>query len=77
MISKMRVRRDLQALSHRERDSSFNAPWPTEVPRPKHALSEGLMTLAEYKRPEDNLLVGSSQYALQHHRRVIIHVGRV
>jgi len=35
--------------------------------RPKHAVSEGLMTLAEDKRPEATLLIGLSQYASQHH----------
>jgi len=39
-----------------------------EAPRPKHAVSEGLMTLAEDRRPEATLLVGSSMYALQHYK---------
>ena len=45
--------------------------------RLKHAVSEGFMTLAENMRPEANLLIGVSQYALQRHERVIIYVGRV
>jgi len=77
MISKMDVRRDLQALSLGDMDSSCNAPRPTEVPRPKHALSKGFMTSAEDERPEANLLIGSSQYALQSHKHVIICIGRV
>jgi len=60
MISKMRVRRDLQAMSLSNKDRSCNAPRSTEVPRHKHAVSEGLMTLAEDKRPEANLLIGLS-----------------
>jgi len=60
MIRKMPVRRDLRALSLNDRDQSCNAPRSTETPRPKHAVSEGLMTLAEDKRPEANLLIGLS-----------------
>jgi len=60
MISKMRVRRDLQAVSLSDKDQSCNAPRSMEVPRPKHAVSEGLMTLAEDKRPQANLLIGLS-----------------
>jgi len=44
---------------------------------PKHGVSEGLITLAEDKRREANLLVGSSQYAVQRHEHVIIYIGRV
>ena len=77
MISNIVVSRDLWALSLGDRDSSCNALRSTEVPRPKHAVSEGLMTLAEDKRPEANLLIGLRQYALQCHRCVIIYVGRV
>jgi len=65
MISKMLVCRELRALSGGDRDWTCNAPRSTEAPRPKHAVSEGLMTLAEDKRPEANLLIGFSQYALQ------------
>jgi len=67
MISKMRVPRDSQALSFSKRDRSFNGPQSAEVPRPRHAVSEGSMTLAQHKRLEANLLMGLSQYALQHH----------
>jgi len=42
-------------------------PRSTEVPRPKHAVSEGSMTLAEDKRPEANLFFWLRQHALQHH----------
>jgi len=45
--------------------------------RPKHAVSEVFMILAEVKRPEGNLLVDSRQYALPSHVRVIIYVGGV
>ena len=38
-----------------------------ERSRPKHAVSEELMTLAEDKKPEANLLIGLSQYASQCH----------
>ena len=67
MISKILVSRDLRALSHSDKESSCNAPRSTEAPRPTHAVSEGLMTLTEDKRPEANLLIGLSQYALQRH----------
>ena len=60
MISKMRVRRDLRALLLSDRDHSCNAPRSTEAPRPTHTVSEGLMTLAQDKRPEANLLIGLS-----------------
>jgi len=76
MICKMQVSGDLRALSLSDRDSSCNPPQSTEVPRPKPAVSEGLMTLADHKRPEAYLLIRLSQYALQHHRRVIICLGR-
>jgi len=66
----MLVRRDLPALSRSERDQSCNAPWSTEAPRPYHAVSEGLMTLAEDKRPEATLLIELSLYALQRHTAV-------
>ena len=67
MISNMRVHRDLQTLSLSDTDSFCNTPRSTEVPRPTYTVSEGLMTLAEDKRPEANLPIGLSQYALQHH----------
>jgi len=57
MISKMLVCRDLWALSLSDRDQSCNAPRSTEAPKPKHAISEGLMTLAEDWRPEATLLI--------------------
>ena len=60
MISNMRVCRDLQALSLSDRDQSCNAPRSMDVPRPQHAVSEGLMTWAEDKRPEATLLIGLS-----------------
>ena len=67
MISNMLVCRDLQTLTLGDRDSFCNTPWSTEVPRPKYAVSVGLMTLAEDKRPEANLLIGLSEYAFQHY----------
>jgi len=42
-------------------------PQSTEVLRPEHAVSEGLMTWAEDKRPEETLLIGLSQYRFQRH----------
>jgi len=63
----MLVLRDLWALLPRDKDSFWNTPRSTEAPRPKHDVSEGSMTLAEDKRPEANLLIGLSQYALQPH----------
>jgi len=45
--------------------------------RPKQAVSERSMTLAQDKRPEANQLVGVSQYPLQRHIPVNIYVGRV
>ena len=53
--------------------SGENTLWHSPVygsPRPKEAVSEGSMTLAEDKRPEANLLIGLSQYALQRHTRL-------
>jgi len=47
-------------MSLSDMDQSCNAPRSTEGPRPKHAVSEGLMTLAEDTRPEANLLIGLS-----------------
>jgi hypothetical protein len=44
---------------------------------PKHAVSEGLMTLAEDKRPEAIRIIGLRPYALQRHQRVIIYVSGV
>jgi len=70
MISKMRVRKDLRAMSLSDRDQSCNAPRSTEAPRHKHAVSEGSMTLAEDKRPEANQLIGLIWYALQRHSDV-------
>jgi len=69
MIRKMRVCRDLRALSLSYRDLSCNAPWSLEAPRPNHAVSEGLMTLAEDTGSEAHLLFGSSQYALECHHQ--------
>jgi len=40
--------------------------------RPKHAVSQGLMTLAEDIRPEANLLIELRQYALQRHTHIEI-----
>jgi hypothetical protein len=45
--------------------------------RPKHAVSEGLMTLAEDKRPEANRLIELRPHALHRHRRVIIYASGV
>jgi len=67
MKSNMGVCWDLRALSLSDKGSTCNPPRSTEVPRPKHAVSEGSMTLAEDQRPEANLLIGLSQYALQCH----------
>jgi DNA-binding IclR family transcriptional regulator len=39
--------------------------------RPKHSVSYGLMALAEHKSPEGNVLIESSQYALQHHSNIV------
>jgi len=45
--------------------------------RPKHAVSEGLLTLAEDTQPEATVLIGLSWYAVQRHAGVIIYIGRV
>jgi len=63
----MLVCRDLQTLTSSDRESFCNTPRSTEVPRPKYAVSVGLVTLAEDKRPEANLLIGLSAYAFQHY----------
>jgi hypothetical protein len=42
-----------------------------------HAVSEGLLTLAEDKRPEANRLIELRSYALQRHRHVMIYASRV
>jgi hypothetical protein len=41
------------AHTHKRRDLLWQHP-ATEVPKPKHAVSEGLLALAEDKRPEAN-----------------------
>jgi len=61
---------DLWVLLLSDKDSACKAPQFKEAPRSNHPVSEGLMTLAEDKRTEANLLIGLSQYALQHHRDV-------
>ena len=40
--------------------------------RPKHTVSERLMTLAEDKRPKANLLIMLSEYTLQRHAHIRI-----
>jgi hypothetical protein len=55
----MRVSEDLQA--HALSGESILRRSPVYgSPKPKHAVSEGLMTLAEDKRPEATLLIGLS-----------------
>ena len=41
-----------------------------EQSRPKHDVTEGVLTLAEDKRPEATLLIGLSLYALQRQTRI-------
>jgi len=60
MICKILVRGDLQALSLSDKDQSWNAPRSTEAPTHKHAVSEGLMSLAQDKMPEATMLIGLS-----------------
>jgi len=40
-------------------------PGHREMTRPKHDVTEGIIKLADDKRPEDTLLIGLSKYALQ------------
>jgi hypothetical protein len=57
----------MQYAIKREAASSYAKRWEHlaalhgyESPQPKHAVSEGLLTLAEDKRPEATLLIGLS-----------------
>ena len=58
--------RDLQAHVQIGESTVRHSPFDGRS-RPKHEVSEGLMTLAEDKRAEANLLIGLRQYALQCH----------
>ena len=56
--------RELQAPARSGENNMRHSPvyrWS----RPKHVVSDGLMTLAEDKRPEANLRIELRQYALQ------------
>ena len=55
----MRVRENLQAHALSGQNNLRLSPVYGRS-RPKHALREGLMTLAEDKRPEATLLIGLS-----------------
>jgi hypothetical protein len=53
-------------------------PRATEVPSPKHTVSEALLALAKHKRPEANRLIELRPYASQRHKRcVAVYVGIV
>ena len=51
--------RDRRTLSLRDRGRYAHSPDHRSLD-PKHAVHEGLMTLAEDKRPEATLLIGLS-----------------
>jgi hypothetical protein len=53
------ITRDRCTLSLRDRDYCAHSPDHRSLD-PKHAVREGLMTLAEDKRPEATLLIGLS-----------------
>jgi len=40
--------------------------------RPEHAVSAGLVTMAEDKRPKATLIIGLSEYASQRHTHLMI-----
>jgi hypothetical protein len=46
-------------------------PGQRERSRPKHDVSEGIMTSADDMRPEATLLIGLSKYALQRQTRIL------
>jgi len=51
-------------------------PGLGEQSRPKHDVTEGIMTLAEDKRPEATLLIGLSYYALQRQSHIVYELTR-
>jgi len=60
--------RDLQSHAQSGQSNLWHSPVHGRS-RPKHAVSEELMTLAEDKRPEANWLIELRLYALQRHTR--------
>ena len=52
-LCNMRVRRDRRSLSLRDKGRSAHPPDHRSLD-PKHAVREGLLALAEDKRPEAN-----------------------
>ena len=58
--------RDLQAHAHSV-GNALRHSLGNARSRPKHAVSEGLMPLAEDKRSDTTLLISLSYYASQHH----------
>ena len=63
----MRVSWDLWASSLCDRIHPVTNAWSKEMQRPKHAVSDVLMALAEDKGPEENRLIESRPYALKRH----------
>jgi len=49
-------------------------PGQRQESRPKHDVTEGIMTSADDMRPEATLLIGLSEYALQHQTRILYEV---
>jgi hypothetical protein len=67
----MRVRR-IVSLSPQDIRSTGALPGQRERSRPKHDVTEGIMTLAEDMRSEATLLIGLSLNALQRQTRIVI-----
>ena len=76
-LSRITCAADVIAICEYEGSTSSCAKWWENLRhspvigrlRPKHAVSEGLMTLAEDKRSEANWLIELRPYALQHQTR--------
>jgi len=65
----MRVR-GISGLSPQAMRPTRALPGQRERSPPKHAVSEGLITLTEDKRPEANRIIELKPYALQRHSDV-------
>jgi hypothetical protein len=67
---------DRHTLSLRDKGRYAHSPGYRSL-NPKHAVREGLMALAEDKRPEATLLITFELVCIATQEGVIIYVGRV
>jgi len=70
------ITRDRRTISLRDKEYCTHSPVHGS-PEPKHAVREGLMALAEDKRPEATLLITFELVCIATREGVIIYVGRV